>query len=252
MGMAVGAHPQIKVDDPLLHERSANGEGYDVMMTTEEARFNINSFLTEDRKVVLQRLFESWGLAPPDAETVVDCLMDWVDSDDLKRPRGAEKDEYEQAGFSDRPFNRPFISLDEMEYVQGMSMVAKVRPNWRDSFTVWGSGLLDVNEASPELIAIAANAPLVRAEALVTQRNGPDGVPHTKDDLPLLNLQDVMALLGSNDPLALSLFTLQGTTVRLQSVGHVGDYYRGVAAVMQKGPSGVKVMEWREFVPARP
>ena len=249
-GMAVGTHPVItKPTDAVLHHQFSTVEGYDVLITSEEARLNINAMLTEDNKAILQRLFTMWGLDAPDAETVVDCLMDWVDSDDLKRPRGAEKGDYEEAGFADRPFNRPFISVDEMSLVQGMDMVTRVHPNWRISFTVWGSGALDINEAAPDLIAAVANVPLAPAQTLVANRNGPDGVPHTKDDVPIEDLGAALFALGAPGQNLPNLFTLNGSVLRIQSVGHVGNYRRGIAATVRQTGQRPIILQWAEFVP---
>lgn len=251
MGVAIGAHPGVKADDPLLH-RKINNESCDVNITSEEGRLNLNAMLTEERRPVLEHLFVSWGLREIEAEAVVDALMDWVDDDDLKRLKGAEKKDYADAGFKGRPFNRPFSSLEDVLLVRGMDAVAEMNPRWREAFTLWGQGGLDINEAPADLIAVAAEAPLRLAEALVSARNGRDGIPHTEDDEPIQSLEDAMTLLGVNPqkaPLVTGLFTLHGSTVRVESVGTVGDYSRGIAVVLQKagGPGGI--LEWREFVP---
>ena len=251
-GIAIGAHPMIKPADPLLHRRISTNEAYDVNITSEEARFNINSLLTEEKRPVLERLFESWGLNPPDAQGVVDCLMDWVDTDDFKRLKGAEKQYYEDKGFKDRPFNRPFYSLDEVSMVAGMDTVAEVNPRWREAFTMWGQGGLDINEAPAELIAVAANAPIHLANALVSNRVGADGIPHTKDDQPIESVDEAMTLLGGNAGQTsgeAGVFILHGNTVRVESVGHAGDYSRGIAVVLQKSAGTPQILEWREFVP---
>ena len=250
-GVAVGAHPGVKADEPLLHRQFTN-EHYDVNITSEEGRLNLNSMLTEERRPILERVFVGWGLSQIDAESVVDALLDWVDEDDLKRLKGAEKKDYKDRGFSDRPFNRPFVSLDEVALVAGMDAVAELNPRWRESFTLWGQGQLDLNEAPAEIIAIVADVPLHAAESLVAARNGRDGIPHTEDDEPIQSIEAAMALLGVNPqkvPLLSSIMSLQGSTVRVESIGTAGDYSRGIAVILQKGGGNGGIMEWREFVP---
>ncbi len=252
MGLAVGSHPAVKANDPLLHRKISNTESYDVLITSEESRLNINALLTEERRPILERLFADWGLAPHDAETVVESLLDWVDADDLKHLRGAEKDFYKNAGFPDRPFNRPFANLDELELVSGFEMIAAANPRWREAFTLWGAGQLDVNEAPAELIAIVTGAKLGLAQSLIKQRDGNDGIPHTKDDEPIQSLEEAMTRLGiAGDAAAQasSLLSLHGTTVRVQSLGRAGGFNRGLAVVLQKNGATARIMEWREFVP---
>ena len=250
-GLSLGVHPAMKATDPMLHQQLSGGESFDVVITSEESRLNINAFLTDDKRQVLERLFGSWGLDPPDAQTVVDCLMDWVDQDDFKRMRGAEHEDYKKEGYPDRPYNRPFASLDEMELVLGMDLVAKANPNWREAFTLWGAGAVDINEASAPIIAAVANVMPDKAQSLVSLRDGPDGVAHTPDDLPVESIEQAMTELGANpgDASIAGNFTLKGTTLRVRSVGRVGGYARGVDAVVQSSQGGVQILEWREFVP---
>jgi len=249
-GVAIGANPVVKAGDPLLRKKVSYAESYEVNITTEEGRLNISALLTEERRGVLERLFGSWGLRPPEAQAVVDSLMDWVDADDFKRLTGAEKKDYQKDGFDDRPYNRPFQSLDEVTLVRGMDLVAQANPGWRNAFTLWGSGALDINEAPAELIAIVADVPLSAARTLVNERNGADGIPHTDDDQPMKSLEEAMALLGARPApqgAGGALFTLQGTVARVDSVGRAGGCTRRISAIMQKGSGGRSpVLEWRE------
>jgi type II secretory pathway component PulK len=266
-GLAVGVHPSIKAGDPLLRKKVSSVESYEVNITTEESRLNIDALLTEDKRPVLERVFQAWGLAPVDAEMVVDCLMDWVDEDDMKRLKGAEKEDYARLGFKDRPYNRPFQSLDEVALVKGMDLVAEAQPRWREAFTLWGAGLLDINEAPAELIALVAGIPVTQARTLISTRNGPDGIPHTKDDQPIQSLDEAMVLLGvppQGPPAAptqgvpgqggqaqgwAGLFTLHGNVQRVDSVGRVGTYARRISVIVQKNGVGggqSPILEWRE------
>lgn len=250
-GLAIGANPLVKAGDPLLRRQTGYAESYEVNITTEESRINLAALLTEERRAVLERVFNTWGLRPLEAQSVVDALMDWVDADDFKRsPSSAEKFDYNKEGFSDRPFNRPFQSLDEVALVRGMDLVAQANPAWKDAFTLWGSGALDINEAPAELIALLANVSLSAARSFVAERNGPDGIPHTLDDQPLKSLEEAMGLLGlpaAAPGAGSNLFTLQGSVVRVDSVGRAGGCTRRISAIMLKGSGGRSpILEWRE------
>lgn len=253
-GLAIGANPVIKAGDPLLRKQTGPAESYEVNITTEESRLNLSALLTDDRRAVLERVFAAWGLRPPEAQAVVDAMMDWVDVDDLKRsPVSAEKFDYNRDGFPDRPFNRPFQNLDEVTLVRGMDLVMQANPAWKNAFTLWGSGALDLNEAPAELIAIVADVPLSTARAFVADRNGPDGIPHTQDDQPVKNLEEAMAQLGVPAAAgaapggASSLFTVQGSVARVDSVGRAGGCTRKISVVLIKALGGRSpILEWRE------
>ena len=251
MGVAVASHPAIKASDPLLRARVSEREGYETHISTEESRLHVNSLLTEDRRALLERVFTGWGLAEMDAETLVDRMMDWSDKDDFQRLKGAEKAHYREMGIPGRPYNRKLRTADEMALVSGMEVLTEARPDWRDWVTFHGSGQLDLSEAPAELIALFTGAPLSRAQSLVQRRWGPDGLAHTVDDVQLASVEEALNTLGvgAAEAEALTpLLTVKGSTTRIDSTGHVGDYARSVVVVLRKGGGRPEILEWKEQV----
>ena len=250
-GIAVAAHPVIKAGDPLLRKTVSEVEAFEAQLTTEERRLNLNALLTEERLPLLERIFQSWGLSLADAQDIAASLMDWKDSDDLKRrPGSAEKLDYEFAGRPGLPLNRPFSSLDEAELVARMDEVRAAKPDWRNWFTLRGSGQLDINTAPAEIIAAATGASLENASMLVQSRNGPDGVPFTIDDAPFQSLTAATAMLGVTGPGStglLPLLTLQGPTRHIESIGRAGEARCGIGLVMTQNGGVPRIAEWSEF-----
>lgn len=255
MGLAIAVNPQVQPNDPLLRGKVSATESYQAIVTTEEGRLSLKMLLTEERRDVLERVFRQWGLRPLDAESVVDAMMDWVDEDELKRLKGAERRDYLEMGLEDRPYNHAFLSLDEVALVSGMEQVEQMYPKWRDEFTVFGQGQLDLNETTAQRIAMLLNVEESLAESLVEQRLGLDGIAHTDDDEPIESLDVALSTLGlSGDASkqALGLVTLKGGTRRIESIGRMGDQERGLVVVFQNAAAGnSRVLEWKEFVPQR-
>ena len=54
MGVAVAAHPLVKPGDPLLRREVTGIERFDVLVSTEEGRLNLNALLTEERLPILE------------------------------------------------------------------------------------------------------------------------------------------------------------------------------------------------------
>ncbi|MBA4501553.1 type II secretion system minor pseudopilin [Marinobacterium marinum] len=52
---------------------------------------------------------------------LVAAIEDWRDADDLVRLNGAESEQYRAAGWSEGPGNRPFVSLQELNRVLGIT-----------------------------------------------------------------------------------------------------------------------------------
>src|SRR3546814_5898664 len=55
------------------------------------------------------------------ADRVAAAITDWRDADDLRRPQGAEWQDYAAAGSRYRPRNGPFVALGELRAVAGMT-----------------------------------------------------------------------------------------------------------------------------------
>jgi len=237
MGLEVARHPAIQQDDGLLHYTSAEGGSYDVKLVAEEARLNINVLLASGEKVLLPRLLQSWGMKPAQAAALQDALKDWVDADSNVSLNGAEKRDYEKAELDGMPFNRPFKEIEEMLMVRGMAVVNLTRPDWREWFTVYGDGRVDVNDARAELIALLANVPVEHVTPLLTLRAGKDGAQHTRDDVRLTSAVQVAQLLGVYQPQTVELLTrwvqFAGPIRRLESTGRFGDIRRRLVLITQ-------------------
>jgi len=231
--LAVAMNPDVKADDPLLRQQVAEDERYEVEMTGEDGLINPNVLIQREDRQTLQRVFRYWGLTLPQANILIDRLFDWVDGDDFVRVQGAESKAYGRNGM---PFNRPFRSIEEMALVRGMEEVEAAYPEWRNWLSVYASGVLDVNEARPEIIAAVTGADIRKANLLRSQRIGRDGILNTEDDTPMPDLTSALALLGipSAQPTALaSILSVQSTTRRILVHVQVGDLDRELAAVIR-------------------
>lgn len=235
IGIAIGSNPIVDRSDPILHQfDESTGEGFDVRIISEGERFNINNIVLKNDKALLHEIFSRWGMDIEDAQNVADAIVDWVDENDEVSLNGAEAEEYEAAGRVNQPFNRPFYNLSEMRLVRGMDFVEALRPDWRDWFTVWSSGL-DINEASAELIAAAAEITVEEADIIPETVRGIDGIRDTDDDVPFENLADALALLGVDTetrPDIVERFTIGDTTTRIESIGTAAGTKRKITVIV--------------------
>lgn len=231
--LAIAMNPDIKPDDPLLRRQVAQDERFLVEMTGEDGLINPNILLQREDRDTFRRIFLYWGMNIQQANMLIDRLLDWVDGDDFSRTQGGEKKLY---GMNGMPFNRPFRSIEEMALVSGMDVVEQAYPQWRNWFSVYASGALDVNEAMPEVIAAVTGADIRYAQNLRSQRVGRDGILNTEDDNPMQDIQSALAILGipAGDPQAMSsLLSVQSATRRILVKVQVGDLERQTAAVVR-------------------
>jgi len=254
IGIAVGSNPVVKRADPILHHfDEAAGGGYDVKILSEGGRFNINTILLHNDTALLRDLFISWGLELNTAQAITACLADWIDADDNVSLNGAEKDWYESQGRINQPFNRPFYNIDEMRLVRGMELVEAVRPDWRNWFTVWSSGSLDLNDAPAELIAVAADVSVELAALIPRSVCGQDGVRDTEDDVLFTSPKDALALLGvdiNSRPDLAQRFTVNDTTTRIESTGTAGSAKRRITVVVRNRTGQPALLDrFEEIIP---
>jgi general secretion pathway protein K len=237
MGIAIGANPVVKRDDPLLRRLDEeNNEEIQVTLTSESARYNINTLVLAEDKSLIRSIFIQWGLDLDAAQALTDALTDWVDTDDEVALNGAEIDDYKKMGRINQPFNRPFYDIEEMRLVRGMNDIESLRPDWRSWFTVWSSGTLDINEANAELISVAAEVTPEQAAIIPSTVLGPDGVRDTEDDAPFQDIASALSLLGIDANTRQDIaqrFTLNDTTTRISSTARSGDSKRRIVAILK-------------------
>ena len=136
--------------DALARDTVALGEArYALSLSDAGAALNLNR-ATEDE---LRRLFAALRLDFGKADRLAQAIMDWRDADDLHRARGAERQDYLDAGSAVLPENRPFDRLGELRQVMGMTPETYdlVRPH----LTLLGTGQVNLNAAArPVLLAL--------------------------------------------------------------------------------------------------
>jgi len=241
-GVALGLHPQVTREDvELLNREVRPGETMRVRIRGEGARFNINQLLAQQDRIVLKNLFVLWGLDGDAADILTDRLTDWVDDDIGRQINGAEQTEYEAAGIVDAPANKPFRSVDEMGRVLGMEELIALKPDWRDAFTIFGDGKIDVNEAGSEVLQVASGLTPEMTADVIRVRLGPDGEESTEDDLRFESLDQLNGwLTASSYPAgqAAARLSTESTVKRIDSRGMVGDCERLISVVAESGEGG--------------
>jgi general secretion pathway protein K len=140
----------------LLHEEQAkrwrvDGSLYEIeddhglmriRILSEAGKIDINSVPTALFHQVMQH-------APFDVQSrlaLEDAILDWRDDDEITRPHGAEKAEYQDAKLHYGPRNKPFRSLDELQMVLGMN--ARMIEWMQSLFTVYAAGQTEIELAN--------------------------------------------------------------------------------------------------------
>lgn len=251
-GIAVAVNPAVEKGDPILDWYDEEQDiSFSARITSEAARFNINVLLMRQDKQLLTDIFTDWGMDLQDAQALIDNLTDWIDEGDLAELNGAEVDWYEDQGRPNHPFNRPFYNLDEMRLVKGMDQLESLQPNWRNWFTIWSNGKLDLNEAPAELISSAVEVSIDDAEDFVDHILGPDLERDTEDDQKFQTLDEALVMLGVSEFQQQTVnprVTVSDTTTRIVSDGRAGTVKRRITLIIRSRTAQPAILERKEEI----
>jgi type II secretory pathway component PulK len=108
---------------------------------------------------LLEKVIDEMPIAPGeklyDVAELVANLVDYVDEDDLRQRGGPEDDVYQDRDPPERPANRPFLSLDELQSVEGFDdrLVEGLRP-YLTVYPFAGTEGINPNTAPPHVLSL--------------------------------------------------------------------------------------------------
>ena len=245
-GSEVALHPAIKPDSPNLVGQVGSRGTYEAHITGEGGRLNLNWLVAgEDptRLGILRRYLEIKGYDLNERDHMIDCLLDWVDPDDLVRLNGAE----ESADY--HPANRLLVRLDELKKVKGWDKFT-AEPDWDEELTLNSGGPIDVMWASRDVLLSLPGMTENIVDAFLQVRRGPDGIDGTSDDAQFKSMEEVRSALGLSPEQfqALSnLVSFKDQVFRIVSVGRSGGVERTVQMVVRKVGSRPQLITWKEL-----
>jgi hypothetical protein len=254
-GAELALHPNVKPGSPLLHGGFGPGKKFETRMTGEGGRLDLNWLVAppenKDRLELLRRYLELKGVDLNERDRMIDCLLDWVDLDNLVRLNGAE----EEPGY--KPPNRALARLDEVKKIKGWQDFTS-NNDWDADFTLStppAATTIDLLWASREVLLSLPGMTEPYVDQFLTLRRGPDGIEGTEDDAVFKTPDDALVALGYGsqqvrDQLR-ALVGITGTTAmwRIVSVGKSGDIARTVRMVVRKTGSSVQLVPgtWKEL-----
>ncbi|MFO1482163.1 MAG: type II secretion system protein GspK [Verrucomicrobiaceae bacterium] len=236
-GLAVGLHPNTRRGDMVLKQKVGPDSGFDVVINYEGARIPINYSTDERLREAIYNLFIYWQLNADEAGIAADSLADWVDNDNTPRANGAEADYYQQLGIYDAPRNQGFARVDEMLLVRGMDAVDRKKPDWREFFSIYGEGQIDLRTVFKDVLLAVTGASETDVTRFISERDGADGIPGTEDDRRIRD-DEAYQLLGLSGDRLNSIRAIvndDDTTLRrITSVGWVGDKRTKIVVVTRR------------------
>ncbi|MEX2282339.1 MAG: hypothetical protein WEE89_07635 [Gemmatimonadota bacterium] len=124
----------------------SEGVHYAVELRDPSSRLHLNRASEEE----LRRFFGAFRIDAGEADRIAQATADWRDSDDFRRARGAEREEYLEDGSISLPANAPFSDIAQLQHVRGVTeeIMRLVEPH----LTLSGSGQVNLNSAPREVL----------------------------------------------------------------------------------------------------
>jgi general secretion pathway protein K len=249
-GAEVAMNPFVKPGSPVLRGSLAPNQSFQARITGESGRLNLRTLLAGEKPAnleLLRKYLEIKGVDLNERDQMIDCLLDWVDPDNLVRVNGAEE------GPNYQPSNAPLKTLDELKRVKGWEDFTS-RQDWEADFTLNGAGadaLIDINSASRDVLLALPGFTEPLADRFLQLRRGPDDIEGTEDDV-IFDAQQLPIALGFRQDQFIQLAALiryDSPVVRIVSVGKSGPVTRTVQLVVSKNRGSVQLMPgtWKEL-----
>jgi general secretion pathway protein K len=159
-----------QVDGTPYTGQLGNGT-YTVSIVDESGKVDINSA----SELLLKNLLLAIDIPEEEADTIVDSMMDWKDSDDLHRIHGAENDYYMSLQNPYKAKNARFDSLEELLLVKGVTSDIlygnKDRHGLIDFITVYTKkNRININAAPKEVLMAIPNMTPELADSIISSR----------------------------------------------------------------------------------
>jgi len=246
-GAEVALHPSVRPSSANLHRALGAREGYDVRITGEGGRLNLNWLTSgEDptRLEILRKYLELKGVDLNERDRMMDALLDWVGPNAGLHRLNAPP---ETADY--RPSHAPLTSVDELKKIFGWGEFTS-QPGWEDDFTIDSSGPIDLAWASRDVLRALPGMRDDFVDRFLQLRRGSDGIDGTADDAQFGNLADIQYALGFSPEQFQQLAALIGfndQVMRILSVGKSGNIARTVKMVVRKSGNIPEVIVWKEL-----
>lgn len=212
-----------------------------VSIEDEESKVNINTA----SDAVLGQLLSS--LRMQCATVMRDSLLDWKDTDTTTRQCGAEDSYYTQQAVYRHCKNGMLDCSEELSMIQGFEDATTIKP-LLPCVTVYGSGKININTASFEVLSSLPGIDYKTARTIVAYRSGNDYIDGTSDDRIFETTDAVQPVVGKKIFAQIANYiTVKSLFFNVRSVAKAGTRTKIVDAMLERVGRDVKIKYWREL-----
>lgn len=251
----MGSTNSVLMDIPMENIPLGNGK-FSIKITDLERKINVN--MVKDYQGVFEQALAKLGFE--EAPSIVGCITDWIDRDDLISVNGgAENDYYHGLNPPYDAKNGPIDDLSELLLIKGITpemywgtastnytpaaFQAQNNPFRRkqsagypvglvDIFTPISVGKVNINTASSTVLGLIVEENI--ASEIIRLRSGPDGADGTEDDTPLHNPGELVNVGISRQVVQslLRIFDVRSRTFEVEVDAEINNYKRTFVAII--------------------
>ena len=228
-----------------------------VSVRPENARINLNSIIfVKDRELTCntwQPLFEAAGVPWEQCDALIDCLLDWVDQDEMSHLSGVESEYYESLDPPYKSKNALLDTVDELALIKGFD---EKLPESEVTIYQALSGFLTTYATDQKININAVDRNTIMgflgiddqlADEIIAQRQGPDLKDGTDDDIPFKNLADLQGRVPALPSNVAERISFKATgRFSILARGKVGDVEHAVACVVSLAGKNLTILRWIE------
>ncbi len=216
---------------------------YAFRIIDESGKIPLNA-LTDASSVLLRNLLTQMGYQQEEADTVVDSILDWRDTDELRRLNGAESEYYMTLPNPYKAKNGNFDTIEELMLVKGVTPVMLYGDGKKkgliDYLTVYSNrNNINVNAAPKEVLMAIPGMTHEKVEYVLAQREG----------VGIQKMQDMATIIGETFKTVGSyLATTDSNTFAIDAVGKTVEGQRGYgikAIVALEGPAKYRYVYYK-------
>jgi general secretion pathway protein K len=234
------------------------GEGVaTISIRPENAKINLNSIIDLKNepltKALWDPLLEQAGVPFDVRDSLVDCVMDWVDQNELSHLNGAESDYYETLNPPYQAKNAPFDTVDELLLVKGFAdLIPQSTQTVYEAISRYLTAFADerkinINAVDPDTLMAFLGIDEELALTILAGRAGIDMEPGTTDDQPYKDFNDLSSRVPGITPDMAEYITFSAAgRFYIHVVGKVGDITRSIACVASLSKKDIVVLTWLE------
>ena len=250
------------------------GDGFIILdIMPEPGRLNVNLLTADDWETLLGNI----GVPEIYRQEIIDPIMDWLDSDDLSNPKGAETEDYYSR--LDPPYRAKNGALDtvrELLLVKGFSeplltggifdplsvdgdpaLVSPARiksisfdddeapiyiAGIEHMLTTYGDGKINIQSAPYDVLRTLPNVDEILAYAIMEER---EAVLNDEPN-PFRNVQDLFSRIDGLDPAIADRVTVNSQYYRVTATGRVGKVERRIWCIAFHDGEALRYLRWCE------